>query len=739
MSEDISIQSNPLDDLEVMILPPQNPAADDARQARIQDVHAELESYRTALNHQAIVGITDRGGTIIGINDRFCAISQYSRAELIGQKHGIVNSGHHPRQFFTDLWRTIGRGSVWHGDICNRAKDGSHYWVDTTIVPRRDSSGRIIGYISVRYDITQRKQVEAALLEENRQRQRAELLLRDVIDALPNGISAYDDADKLVLFNRAFKTFYPQAAPAIVEGATFESILRFGVEQGQFLQAKDNMGGRDAWIEARLSDHRNPGKRLIQPLSDGRWLQVQETRSRSGHIVGVRTDITELKRAEGQIKRQAERDPLTGLHNRRAMLERLTRCLTPGRGVGTGRIGALLIMDLDDFKLVNDTLGHDAGDALLIEVSERLRRTVRKTDMVARLGGDEFALVISSLNSEADAVRIAEKLLKALLSPVQLGTRQIVPAASFGMALFPRDGLTAADLMKHADMALYQAKATGGSSLTVYSSALWRNAKRRAAMTEALKLAISRRQVEVALQPQVRFVDGRHTGFEALVRWTRRGRPVPPVELISVAEESGLIGPLGIYVADAAMAAMGRLRDAGFAPGMLAINIAAAQLKEPGFIRQFLALVTRHGLKPSEIEIEVTENVVLDRAADLIGQALREAYDAGIAVALDDFGTGYASLAHLKRFRLSRLKIDRSFIAEVTSNSEDAAITRAIISLAKSLDLEVVAEGIETDEQFQTLAGFGCDYAQGYLIARPLMPPDVEPYMARQQGAADAA
>ncbi|MDR3474961.1 MAG: EAL domain-containing protein [Devosia sp.] len=699
--------------------------------SRMRETQAELDSIRAALDQQAIVAVTDKAGIIMGVNDLFCAISQYSRAELLGQKHNIVNSGHHPRQFFRDLWRTIGSGATWHGDICNRAKDGSLYWVDTTIVPRRDHGGRVRGYVSLRYDITKRKQAEAALIEENTKRAKAELLLRDVIEAVPNGIVAYDADDQLILCNAAYKELYPLMAPAVLEGTTFESILRHGLENGQFVQAKDSPAARQAWFEARMQDHRSPGRRLIQHLAGGRWLQVQEKQSQSVHTVGVCTDITELKLAERQMKLQAECDPLTGLYNRRAMLERLSRCLSSARQPVA--VGALILVDLDGFKLVNDTLGHDAGDTLLVQVAERFRAAVRKTDLVARLGGDEFALIIGNVSSDAHAARVVQKLLRALDAPAQVGSRHIVTSASFGVALFPRDGATPTDLLKHADLSLYQAKGSGRSTFAIYSPSLRRSVERRTVMTEALRGVIGTEQIKVALQPQISFVNGRHTGFEALVRWQRRGKAVPPTELIAIAEESGLIVPLGYHIADTALSAFRRLLDAGFDPGSLALNVAAAQLKEPGFTHQLCGLITHHGLRHADVEIEVTENVVLDRSADAIVASLRELHAVGIAIALDDFGTGFASLAHLKRFPLNRLKIDRAFVANVTSAPDDAAIARTIISLAHSLGLQVVAEGVETEEQYQFLSNHGCDFAQGYLISTPLLGDALSAYMCQQR------
>lgn len=679
---------------------------------------AELASYRAALNRQAVVGMTDRAGVIVAVNDRFCQLSQYSREELIGGSHNVLNSGHHPPEFFKDLWRRIAAGDIWHGDICNRAKDGTLYWVDTTIVPKWGADGRIAGYVSVRYDITARKAAEARLIEEYRKRQDAELLLRDIIEAVPNGLAAYEENGRLILFNSAFQECYPLASAAIFEGTTFENILRTSAQNGQFALAVDTPVAREAFIAVRLQNHENPGRQFVQHLSDGRWLQVEEQISRTGHLVSVRTDISQLKEAEQQIKRQAEHDALTGLYNRRVVLDRLNRALTPTRSERSG--GALVVIDLDGFKAINDTQGHDAGDALLVAVAARLKHAVRKTDVVARLGGDEFAVILNNLNTDRDAARIAEKLLQALHQPMKIAKRPVIPSASLGVALFPRDGRTPHELMKNADLALYQAKAKGRSTYVLCSPELRQSQARRASLTKALRSAMSRGRIEVALQPQVDVATAEHTGFEALVRWQLGRRPVPPPELIAVAEEAGLIVPLGYYVIDRALAAIRELSDVGLHPGRVAVNVSADQLREPDFAGRLCDAIRKHRLTPLDVEVEVTENVVLERASERIAATLTQLHDAGVAIALDDFGTGYASLSHLQRFHIDRLKIDQSFVRDIAQSGDDGVIARTVISLAHNLGMTVVAEGVETEEQLRFLSRHGCDFMQGYLISRPM-------------------
>ena len=690
-------------------------------------IHAELAAYKAALDQHAIVAVTDRRGTIISVNDGFCRTSGYTAEELIGKTHRVVNSGHHPKRFFVQMWRVIGKGEVWHGEVCNRAKDGRLYWVDTTIVPTRGTCGAISGFISIRYEITERKRAEASLREENAKRAKAETLLRDVFETIPDGIAAFDADDRLILCNEAYRSTYPNAAPAIVEGVRFEEILRFGMENGQFPEAGSTPARREAWIRARMAEHANPRRPLVQKLADGRWVQVQEKRSSVGHVVGVRTNISELKKAESTIKRQAEEDALTGLANRGVLVRRLSAAIGARRRDG-GR-GALFSLDLDKFKAVNDTLGHDAGDQLLITLARRLEQSVADAGTVARVSGDEFAILYTQLRDERDATDIAAELLLRLDEPVRIGERYVKPHCSVGIALFPDETTTAKDVLKHADIALYRAKAMGRRRSCIFDPTMRAGLDFRHQLADALTMALLKGEIEIAMQPKIAFADGRHIGFEALVRWRHEGEPVAPPTLVEVAEETGLIVALGAKVLDLALGTIRHLRDREMNPGSIAVNVAAAQLRQDDFIETVTFLLEKHRLDAAALEIEVTENVLLDSAAEGIASNLATLHEMGVRISLDDFGTGYASLAHLKRFKVDCLKIDRSFVRDLERDPEDAILTRTIISLAHSLNLEVVAEGIETVEQYRFLEEHGCDYAQGYLISRPIESDAVEAYL----------
>lgn len=677
-----------------------------------------IDAYQAALDRHVILAVTDRAGRIVHVNSMLCATTGYSEAELLGKSFRLVNSGHHPKEFFANMWCTIVRGEVWHGEICNRAKNGALYWVDTTIVPLVGQRNRIEAYVSVRYEITKRKAAEAALLDEVDRRRKAETLLVDIIDTVPDGIAAFDPDDRLVLFNQAYKQCFPRSAEAIHIGSEFEAILKAGLENGEYQIQKNTADARDTWLRTRVKAHRSPGRKLVQALSDGRWIQIQERRSASGHIVGTRADITELKRSEAAIKYHAEHDPLTGLLNRSVLGSQLSEAVSAS--IRTGQMGALLVLDLDGFKAVNDAMGHSAGDALLIEVARRLRETLRRTDTIVRLGGDEFAIILPNAFDRQTVNKVAERLLAAVQQPMTVQRRSITPNMSIGVSLFPRDGRKAELLLKNADIALYQAKASGRSTYRVYSREMRSGIETRRKIADALSAAVATDRIDVALQPQVSLKDRSHVGFETLARWRHNGEDIAPSDFIVIAEETGLIVDLGWRVLRKSLETVRDLRRRGLAAGTVAVNIAAAQLKIaefPAFVRQ---LLDEYGLSPREIEVELTENILLHKDGSRISAALQTFRAMGVSIALDDFGTGYASLSHLSRFPVDRLKIDRSFVRDMCDDAPACTIVKATIGLAHSLDMTVVAEGIESEDQLERLRSCECDFGQGYLFSKPL-------------------
>jgi diguanylate cyclase (GGDEF)-like protein/PAS domain S-box-containing protein len=438
---------------------------------------------------------------------------------------------------------------------------------------------------------------------------------------------------------------------------------------------------------------------------------------------GVGRDVTQAMMAELKVHELARFDSLTGLPNRNMFLGELDRTIARARRHGT--TFAVFFIDLDRFKTINDTLGHDAGDQLLKTMAARLREALRECDLVARLGGDEFVVLLEGAAGVADLDAIAHKLLGAIGEPVALQGCSFIVTGSIGIGLYPGDGDDAATLLKHADAAMYLAKDKGKNNVQFCTADLADLAARQFEVESALRLALSRGELLLHFQPKVHIASGRMRGVEALVRWAHPQRGlVPPGEFIPLAEERGLIVPIGRWVMQAACRQIRDWRDAGLAAPAVAVNLSARQFVSDSLVDDLVDALSCHGVAPSALEVELTESALMadpERAK----QVLEQLHALGVGISIDDFGTGYSSLSYLKRFPAQTVKIDRSFISGLPSDGDDTAITQAVIAMAHSLGLKVVAEGVETAAQLAALRRLGCDEAQGYLLGRPMPAADL--------------
>ncbi len=507
-----------------------------------------------------------------------------------------------------------------------------------------------------------------------------------------------------------------------------------------------------------LSRHREYPSRVVRVVrADGsvRHVQLQalatpDSAGRIGQVSGTLQDVTELKEAEQRIRYLAYFDRSTGLPNRQFFVEHLTQTLATARR--HRRQLGVLSLDLDQFKRINDTLGHAVGNELLLEVSRRLTGTLREGDYVlagdptlqsgdgvARLDGDEFSLLLSELAHYHDAAKVARRILEELRKPFRVGTQEVFLTASIGMALYPLDGEDADSLLKNAGAAMHFAKEQGRDNYQFYSRAMNATALEKLSMESQLRRALEREEFLLQFQPKIRTATGQIVGLEALIRWKHPELGmIPPSQFIPVAEESGLIVPIGDWVLEAACAQNQAWRQAGYPPVHVAVNIAMLHFRQGGLVRSIAEALQSTSLDPALLEVELTESMLMQNV-DVTLDTLHRLRDMGVRLAIDDFGTGYSSLSYLKRFPLHTLKIDRSFVKDLPADAEDAAITKAIIAMAHSLRLSVVAEGVETPEQLGFLQQHGCDEVQGFLFSRPVGAEDFGALLAAQERRAAAA
>ena len=435
-------------------------------------------------------------------------------------------------------------------------------------------------------------------------------------------------------------------------------------------------------------------------------------------MLGVLQDITVRKEAEERTRFLADHDELTGLPNRSLFKRSLAQAIQ--RAGRTGKFLSVLFLDLDRFKNINDSLGHETGDQVLRAVAERLSGCVRQVDVVARFGGDEFAVLIEGLTAEDQAGAVARKIVDALAKPLVLAGRQYRPGASIGISTYPTDGRDVLSLQKNADIAMYRAKEEGRGNFQFYSEQLNTHSIQRLEFESNLNGALNNKEFVLYYQPKLELASGRITGVEALIRWVSpQFGFVSPADFISIAEETGLIVPMGRWVVQTACVQSRAWQKGGLPPLRIAVNISARQMADKGLVNYIVDTITRTGLTAPALELEITESAVMSNQ-EHAEKVLNQLKALGFHLTMDDFGTGYSSLAYLKRYPFDSVKIDQSFIRGIPASRDDCAIVEAIVAMAHSLDLEVVAEGVETQEQSEFLRKLGCDQIQGYLFSKPV-------------------
>lgn len=679
----------------------------------------DLTDICNALDQSTIVTITDKRGIILSVNDTFCQVSKYTREELVGKSHTLLKSGYHTDEFFKQMWTTITSGDVWEGEVKNRAKDGSEYWVKTVIFPLKDEHGVPFKFISVRTDITEGKLYEDKVRE---------LLKNDFVQVMQS------------LDNFVFKLEKCQDNSFVFTLIAGKLAKELGIDETEHLhKAVIDIFPEDIYkrLLKPVEETFNGGTSKFEVRYNKKYLFVTLSPFyREGlvrEIVGSVSDISDLKNSELIVEHMAYHDSLTDLPNRRVLDKDLSYLLSEAGEVN--KQIAVLFIDLDHFKRINDTLGHAVGDYILIMAAHRLQklniRNYAKSSRLYHLGGDEFVFVLDDI-SEESVQKVCEFLIKVFESPFLYKQADIHLKVSIGVAVYPSGGETPEDLVKNCDIALFAAKDKGRNTYLFYDSWMNESLVRKLKIENDLRKALEiGEQLQLFYQPQLDIRKNKIVGLEALIRWFHPEKGyIPPLDFIQVAEDCGLIIPLGDWVLKEACTQLKKWHDQGHSNLRVSVNIATKHFQHPSFVSDVTKILEGVALSPKSLELEITENSLLDSTKSTIS-TLEAIKELGIQIAIDDFGTGYSSLSYLKKFPISTLKIDQTFVYELPENDGDRAIVSSIINLAHNLGLRVVAEGVENLEVLHYLQAENCDEMQGYYFSRPIPADDVKNFLEK--------
>jgi diguanylate cyclase (GGDEF)-like protein/PAS domain S-box-containing protein len=588
------------------------------------------------------------------------------------------------------------------------AADGQVRFVHQRGEPAFDQFGKALRLTGTTQDISERVQAEERLR-----------LAANALEHSAESVVISDAGGRIVSVNKAFTTMTGYSQTHVV-GRPLAFIQSDDHDPAFYARVWDAVDKFGHW-QGEIWGKRMNGERYPQGTSIS---QVKDRAGRASHYVCVSSDITKYKQYEARLAFIAHHDALTDLPNRLSFQTHLREVLVRARSDHS--LVALMFIDLDRFKLINDSLGHVVGDQLLKAAAQRLTGCIRQSDLVARLGGDEFVVVLDRVKSPQEVAKVAVKLIDVLAAPFSLAGHELSVSASIGVSCYPQDGADVDVLLKHADAAMYRAKEMGRNTFQFFSADMNADSVEQLIMTNNLRIAIAQQQFRLHYQPRIELSTGRVTGVEALIRWQHPQLGLLlPEQFIHLAEESGLIGAIGEWVLETACRQAKAWQHVGPPRLRMAVNLSARQFREPNFARQIGAILRDAELDSDLLELEITESMVM-QDLERTRTILCELKNLGVAIAIDDFGTGYSSLAYLKRFPVDYLKIDRSFVRDLPNSVEDVAISRAIIALAKSLKLRVIAEGVETRGQQVFLEANGCDEGQGYLMGRPVSAEETE-------------
>ncbi len=680
------------------------------------------ERFRLLLDSspEAIFGV-DAQGLCTFVNPACLEMLGYTQEEMLGQNvHRLIHHTYpdgrpYPKEQCHVRCSTLQGQSTHVDNEVHWRKDGSSFPVEYWSHPMY-RNGELVGAVVNFIDITERRRAEEALREsEARFRAMAEHSTDWIWSCDTQGRHLYCNPRGVANLGYSVEAFLAMEADSLVHPDDLP----------QFHETFEHaLSTRQGWQNVVLRwRHRNGSYRTFESNASPLF-------NEAGRLIGfqgVDRDITERRQAEARIEFLAHHDGLTGLPNRVLLRDRFEHALAMAER-SRSRV-AMLFLDLDNFKRVNDTLGHAAGDQLLLQVVTRLSDCTRESDTISRQGGDEFILLLNDIPDPEIVERIASKILVKLAEPVEINGHELNAACSIGVALYPDDGSSFDTLLQKADAAMYNAKGAGRNTYHFFDEQMNRQAHEHLLLQNRLNRALFQAEFHLHYQPQLEIDSGRVVGVEALLRWRNPDLgEVAPARFIPVAEDCGLIVSIGAWVMEEACRQAQALRQADGAELTMSVNLSALQFRRAGLVETVAGALERSGLPPHLLELELTESVLLQDVENTL-DTVRRLKALGVRLSVDDFGTGYSSLSYLKRFAVDRLKIDRSFVRDVTTDPDDAAIVRAVIQLARSLRLGIVAEGVETEAQLAFLREEGCQAVQGYLFSRPLASPDLKAFL----------
>jgi len=678
------------------------------------------------------------GGRIVYVNEAFSRMTGYSSEEATGRTPRILLGPQTDRDQLNDVRQSLSNSESVRVELINYRKDGSAYWVDVNFVPIKDGQGEFTHWVAVQRETTYRKREED--LERDRNRVLELVACNEPLESVLTHLTRMVDRQCpdlrcSVLLMREGALI--QAAGASLPAGALDGLQELGSGAGagapQLGRYQALLPGPRSGVSWSVPILAGSGKVLggVAITCKLPRKPAEDELDLIGKTCRLAAIAIEQRQLTDKLAYQAQHDSLTGLPNRVLFEDRLQQALAMARRQGW--LVAVLFVDLDRFKQINDTLGHPVGDLLLQQVARRLENCIRRTDTLARMGGDEFTLLLTELRDHQYSLTVAQKLLDALKAPFHLDGYELFVTASVGISVYPRDGRDAATLQRNADSAMYRAKNQGKNNFQVFKPEISATALESLEIENALRRALENGEFQLRYQPQAT-MDGRLAGLEALLVWNHpKLGLIPPAQFIPMAEECGLIVPIGAWVLRQACQQHAEWRRSGQAPVKIAVNVSVTQFTRPGFVEVVAQVLKETGLDSSFLELEITESVVM-RDVKGSAQQMERLSTLGVGLSIDDFGTGYSSLSYLRTLPIDTLKIDQSFLQEVDSVPNTMPLLRAIVALAHSLQLCVVAEGVEYERQLEALREVGCDRVQGYLIGEPMPAEATSRLLSQAQG-----